>query len=150
MLDRIPEVERMTRELAAYGIAETVQHDDLHDGQVFARSGQFVVFDWGDACVSHPFHTLTVTLRAATWRLGLEPGSREVLRMRDAYLEPFGAPADLAAAADLAYRTGTLARSYAWHRYVAAGQTDDEEDAEAAGYGLKRFLEGGPLGAWRE
>ena len=150
MLDRIPEVERMTRELAAYGIAETVQHDDLHDGQVFARSGQFVVFDWGDACVSHPFHTLTVTLRAATWRLELEPGSREVLRMRDAYLEPFGAPADLAAAADLAYRTGTLARSYAWHRYVAAGQTDDEEDAEAIGYGLKRFLEGGPLGAWRE
>ena len=38
------------------------------------RDGRFLFFDWGDACVSHPFHTLTVTLRAATWKLGLEPG----------------------------------------------------------------------------
>lgn len=150
MLDRLPELESMTRELAAHGIAETVQHDDLHDGQVFVRDDRYVVFDWGDACVSHPFHTLTVTLRAATWRLGLEPGGREVLRMRDAYLEPFGPPAELAPAADVAYRTGTLARAYAWHRYVAAGQSENDEDAEAVGYGVKRFLEGGPLGTWRE
>ncbi|HEV3478894.1 MAG TPA: phosphotransferase [Gaiellaceae bacterium] len=150
MLDRVPELAAMARELAAYGVAETVQHDDLHDGQVFVRDGRYVVFDWGDACVSHPFHTLTVTLRAAAWRLELEPGEREVLRMRDAYLEPFGRPAELASAADIAYRTGTLARAYAWHRYVAAAQSQDEEDAEAVAYGVKRFLENGPIGAWRE
>jgi Phosphotransferase enzyme family len=149
MLDRLPDVQAMTRDLAGHGIAETVQHDDLHDGQVFVRDGRYVVFDWGDACVSHPFHTLTVTLRAAAWRLGLEPGGPEVLRMRDAYLEPFGPPAELAAAADIAYRTGTLARAYAWHRYLAAGQSEDEEDAENVGYGVKRFLEDGPLGAWQ-
>ena len=68
--------------------------------------------------------------------------------MRDAYLEPFGPPAELAPIAEIAYRTGTLARAYAWHRYVAARQVPDPEDLEAVAYGVKRFLEGGPLGAW--
>ena len=46
---------------ADFGIRETVQHDDLHDGQVFLGAGMHQVLDWGDACVSHPF-TLAVTL----------------------------------------------------------------------------------------
>ena len=31
-------------------------------------TGEYVLFDWGDSCVSHPFHTLAVTLRAIAWR----------------------------------------------------------------------------------
>jgi Phosphotransferase enzyme family len=148
MLAQLPEVEAMAEQLAGIGIPETIQHDDLHDGQVFVREGAYLVFDWGDACVSHPFHTLTVTLRAAAWKLGLEPGGREVLGMRDAYLEPFGPPAELAPHADVAYRTGTLARAYAWHRYVSASQGQDEEDEEAVAYGVKQFLARSPLGTW--
>ncbi|HZB35121.1 MAG TPA: phosphotransferase, partial [Gaiellaceae bacterium] len=93
MLDRLPEVESIADRLLAHGIPETIQHDDLHDGQVFVRDGSYLIFDWGDACVSHPFHTLTVTLRAAAWTLELEPGGPDLLRLRDAYLEPFGPPA---------------------------------------------------------
>jgi hypothetical protein len=63
MLDRLPEVESIADRLLAHGIPETIQHDDLHDGQVFVRDGRYLIFDWGDSCVSHPFHTLTVTLR---------------------------------------------------------------------------------------
>jgi Ser/Thr protein kinase RdoA (MazF antagonist) len=148
MLDRLPDVDAMAEQLVTYGIPETIQHDDLHDGQVFVRDGRYLVFDWGDACVSHPFHTLTVTLRAAAWKLALEPGGRDVLRLRDAYLEPFGRPAELAPVAEVAYRTGTLARAYAWYRYVSARQAQHQEDAEAVAYGVKRFLEGGPLGTW--
>ncbi len=149
--DRLPEVGKLLDELAAHGIAETIQHDDLHDGQVFVRDGQYRVFDWGDSCVSHPFHTLTVTLRAAAWRLGLEPGGAELVRMRDAYLEPFGPPAELAPIADVAYRTGTLARAVAWRRYVAARDPGaDDEDQEAVGYGVRRFLEAGPTGTWED
>ena len=55
-------VEEVCTRLAAYGIRETVQHDDLHDGQVFVPNGRAHVLDWGDACVSHPFFTLSVTL----------------------------------------------------------------------------------------
>ena len=148
MLARLPEVEAMAEHLAAHGIPETIQHDDLHDGQVFVRDGQYLVFDWGDACVSHPFHSLTVILRAAAWKLELQPGGRDVLRLRDAYLEPFGAPSELAPIAETAYRTGTLARALAYHRFLASREAEDQEDAEAVAYGVQRFLERGPIGTW--
>jgi hypothetical protein len=148
MLERLPAVEAIAEQVTAHGIAETLQHDDLHDGQVYVSDGRYRIFDWGDSCVSHPFHTLTVTLRAAAWKLGLEPGGPELRRIRDAYLEPFGPPSELAPIADVAYRTGTLARALAWHRYLAARETRDPEDEEAVAYGVQLFLDGKPIGAW--
>jgi hypothetical protein len=148
VLRALPEVEELCDRLAAYGIPETIQHDDLHDGQVFVRGGRYLFFDWGDSCISHPFHSLTVTLRATAAKLDLEPGGPELLHLRDAYLEPFGAPAE---AAGLAYRTGTIARALAWDRYArAAGVNAEPEDDSAPSYGLKLFLENGPVGSWRE
>jgi hypothetical protein len=144
---RMPEVRALTEELRAFGIPETIQHDDLHDGQIFVKEGRYIVSDWGDSCVSHPFHTLTVTLRATAWKWKLEPGSEPLLRLRDAYLEPYG---PLAPAVDIAYRTGTLSRALAWRRYLLATPLDerDPEDAESVPYGLKLFLGGGPIGTW--
>jgi len=63
--DAVPRVAELCRQLAAFGIPETIQHDDLHDGQVFVRDGRYGLMDWGDACVSHPFFTLSVTLERA-------------------------------------------------------------------------------------
>ena len=147
-LAALPEFESLCRELDGYGIAETIQHDDLHDGQVFFTRGQYVFFDWGDSCISHPFHSLTVNLRAAAAKFDLEPGGAAVRRLRDAYLEPFG---DLHEAAELAYRTGTVARALAWDRFVRSGFDHLEpEDDLATAYGLKLFLANGPIGTWRE
>jgi phosphotransferase family enzyme len=147
-LEALPEFEALCRELAAYGIAETIQHDDLHDGQVFVRNGRYVFFDWGDSCISHPFHSLTVNLRAAAAKLDLEPGGPEVRRLRDAYLEPFGG---LGEAADLAYRTGTVGRALAWDRFARSGfgYTEPDDDLATA-HGLKLFLANGPIGTWQE
>jgi len=147
-LDRLrglrPELESLCTDLEAVGVGETIQHDDLHDGQVFFRDDVYRVLDWGDSCVSHPFHTLVVTLRAFAWRHGLEPGGDEMARLRDAYLEPFGPGFEEAAA--VAYRTGTLARTFAWHRYLRSNPRSDDPDAVA--YGLKMFLANGPIGSW--
>ncbi len=107
----LAEVEALVAELQAAGIPESVQHDDLHDGQIFVRDGHYRVLDWGDSCVSHPFHSLTVTLRAGAWKLGLPPGSPELVRMRDAYLEPFGS-----ARGALPPRGGRLPDGHAWSR----------------------------------
>jgi hypothetical protein len=147
-LEALPEFEALCRELAAFGIAETIQHDDLHDGQVFVRNGRYVFFDWGDSCISHPFHSLTVNLRAAAAKLDLEPGGPEVRRLRDAYLEPFGG---LGGAADLAYRTGTVGRALAWDRFARSGfgYTEPDDDLATA-HGLKLFLANGPIGTWQE
>lgn len=154
MAAAMPEVVRLCDSLAEVGIPETVQHDDLNDGNVFHDGFNYRVMDWGDACVSHPFHSLTVLLRAAAYRLDLEPGGREILEMRDAYLEPYETVTDrasLVAAADIAYRTGTLARAHAWFRYLSERDPSDwGDDVEAIPYGLKKFLEGGPIGSWRD
>ena len=47
-------VDELLTELEPVGLPETIQHDDLHDGQVFLRDGRTRILDWGDACVSHP------------------------------------------------------------------------------------------------
>jgi Phosphotransferase enzyme family len=147
------EVARLSGELAAYGIPETIQHDDLHDGNVFVRDGRYVFFDWGDSCVTHPFHTLVVTLRAIAYRHGLEPGSPVLLRLRDAYLEPFsgfGRHSELVTASDLALRVGTIGRAHAWHRSLQSIEPElRSEEADSVPYGLKLFLQNGPIGTWQ-
>jgi len=148
-LEALSRFEEMCHALADAGIPETIQHDDLHDGQVFFRDGRYLFFDWGDSCVSHPFHSLTVILRSIAWKLDLPPGGRELERLRDAYLEPFGAGPDLG---DLGYQSGTIARAIAWHRMVKDREPDfvTEDDLAAPAYGIKLFLEDGPIGTWRE
>ncbi len=106
-------------ELDATGVAPSLQHDDLHDANVFVAPGHYRVFDWGDASVGHPFATLLVTLRVVSDRMSLPDGAPELMRLRDAYLEPWTAEhglADLREAARLAVRTGGVARALAWRR----------------------------------
>jgi Phosphotransferase enzyme family len=138
--------------LAAYAIPETIQHDDLHDGNVFVNGGRYVFFDWGDACVSHPFTSLVVILRALAWKLELEPGGPWVERLLDAYLEPwrsFASRDELVEAAELAYRVGTVGRAVAYHRMVGGEYETRESEAESIPYGLRLWLERGPMGTWR-
>ena len=109
-------------ELAADGLPASVQHDDLHDDNVFA-DGRF--FDWGDASVGHPFGSLLVTLRS----FGGSPAER--IRLRDAYLEVWGdlaGPAELLRSAELACRVGPVSRALAWQRCLrdAAMPLDDD------------------------
>jgi hypothetical protein len=110
-----PRVAEMCRRLTDLGIPETIQHDDLHDGQVFVRDGGYLFFDWGDACVSHPFFSMAVTLEGTLcWGLDDVAGSVDVTPFRDAYLQPFGRfaePAALDAAHATALRLGWVCRA---------------------------------------
>jgi Phosphotransferase enzyme family len=75
-----PAYRRACEELAAYDIRPTVQHDDLHDGNVLVdHDGTHRVTDWGDAAVAHPFGVLLVTLNVLADRLS-EPRSSVALR----------------------------------------------------------------------
>jgi hypothetical protein len=48
------------------------------------------LMDWGDACISHPFFTLSVTLEGViAWGLDDVEGSVDTAPFRDAYLAPF-------------------------------------------------------------
>ena len=52
--------------VAADPLPASVDHNDLHTGNVFARPDGLRIFDWGDACLTHPFTCLGEALRTAT------------------------------------------------------------------------------------
>ena len=101
-------------ELAAREVPETVQHDDLHMANVYARGEQLRLLDWGDASISHPFASLVVTFRFLEEITSLPPADPWFARLRDAYLEPWGR--GLADTFALAIRVGTFAHTFAWAR----------------------------------
>jgi hypothetical protein len=151
---RLADFDADCRRLAEIGIPHTVQHDDLHDGNAFTRGDGYVVFDWGDACISHPFHTLAVTLRALCYARKWQPGGPEVRRLLSAYLEPWGSrwsAAELAEALELARRTGTIGRAMAWRAYGLDMPPEVRaEYIDAVPYGIRLWLAGGPWGSWND
>ena len=109
-----PKLNDALGSLAALGIDDTLQHDDLHHGNVLIHDGRAVVFDWGDACVSHPFLTLAVTLRFAASATKRATDDAEIAALRDAYLEPWSDRAstrELRDAAELGRRIGEVSRT---------------------------------------
>jgi len=123
-----PEVAAWAKQLDGYGIAPSLNHDDFHDGNVFLRDGHYVFFDWGDAAVSHPFASLLVTLNVIAHQKGLGPGSAELVRMRDAYLEPWTGEydrTDLVEAVRLATRLGKVGRALSWRRALVGGTPEE-------------------------
>ena len=115
----LPWIANACAELASYNIPETIQHDDLTDGHIYLTEGRYLFLDWGDACVSHPFFTLAVTLTGViAWGLDDVQDSVDITPFRDAYLAPYARATrrrDLADAADLALRLGWICRAVNGH-----------------------------------
>jgi hypothetical protein len=109
-----PRLADLCDELAAYGVPESIQHDDLHHANVYRRGAELRFLDWGDASVSHPFISLVVTFRFLDELNKLPPADPWFARLRDAYLEPWGK--GLTAAFELAIRVGAFAHAVAWQR----------------------------------
>jgi hypothetical protein len=105
---------RLCDELGALAIPETIQHDDLHLANVYARGDRFRVLDWGDASIGHPYASLVETFRFLEEVNGLPPTDPWFARLRDAYLEPWGSGLEEAFA--LALRIGAFAHALAWVR----------------------------------
>ena len=69
----MPEIEERLARLASSPLPATVEHNDLHDGNVFSRNGRARILDWGDAALAHPFFTLTVEEDPSARAAYLEP-----------------------------------------------------------------------------
>ncbi len=54
-----PELKALCNRLASYGLPATLVHGDLHTGNTFIGDSDFVVYDWTDACIAHPFFDLS-------------------------------------------------------------------------------------------
>lgn len=125
-----PRLLNWCEELADLGIPDSLDHADLHDGQLFnPEPGRFTFFDWGDAAVSHPFCSFLVPAGRVTERYGPE----SLPRLRDAYLEPWTGNGrtskELDRALTLAGRLGVIGRAVSWGRHFPGAS----EETRAAG-----------------
>ncbi|WP_267424101.1 MULTISPECIES: hypothetical protein [unclassified Curtobacterium] len=116
----VPVLRDLAAELDELLPMATLEHGDLHDGNAFAAGA--VPFDWGDACVSHPFLSLLVA------------GQQEVPGAMAAYLDTFfdepGAAEDpdVQHIVGLATRLAVVPRALSWQRAIdAAGDAVPSE-----------------------
>jgi hypothetical protein len=107
-----PRFGELCEELAAGGLPETIQHDDLHGGNVYLQEGTARILDWGDSCISHPFLTLFVTFAHSEEADGGPNHGAWFAPLRDAYLEIWGEAVDLRASAEIALRLGAFAHLF--------------------------------------
>ncbi len=107
-----PTFAELVAELAARGIPETIQHDDLHGMNVFRDGRAWLILDWGDSCISHPFLTSFVTFLHLEEMSGLARDDAWFVRLGDAYLEPWGSPIELRDTFELSLRIGAFAHVF--------------------------------------
>ncbi|GHG26772.1 phosphotransferase [Streptomyces filamentosus] len=141
LLRRRPLLVELCAELDAYGLPDSLDHCDLHDGQILSPApGRFTFFDWGDASVAHPFGSLLVPFRAVRERYG--PG--HAAAMVDAYLERWSglgpSAAELRRAAALAVRLAALGRAGTWFRLFPGTPLADSHESSA--YWLRELFAG--------
>lgn len=126
-------------ELASSPVRAAIQHDDFHGNNVFVDGPR--IFDWGDAAVSHPFSSLTATLRSIPHHT---PALRDRLDdLITTYLQAWddvAAPTRLWRDVALACHLGVVMRAMSWARALLDGPPD-HPDRDAAPAWLRELLQ---------
>jgi Phosphotransferase enzyme family len=124
LADVLPGLDEWCRELAGSAVTESLQHDDLHSDNVCwsgsVTTARFI--DWGDATWGSPLSSMLATMNSIAFHAGVFPEGRpiddpRVLRVRDAYLEPFTRYAtrhDLVRHVGLARRIGCVGKALSY------------------------------------
>jgi len=132
----VGQVRAMCEELDGT-VPDSIQHDDLHDGQIFIRGDVVRFLDWGDSNVSHPFFTLVVFQRQLARVLDTDERDERVTRLRDEYLEPFTAVVtrrQIDACLPLALQLGRLCRALTWADLVRVLPPEDRDREMVPGW----------------
>jgi hypothetical protein len=137
----LPQLARESQALAECGLPLTLQHNDLHQFNVFDVDGELRFFDFGDALLSDPLAALWVPLGGLAHRLGCSVSDPRVQKVADVALECWTDFAPLAVLRDVlpaALRLGRLSRAESYVRCFAS-MSDEElvEYGDAAAYWLE-------------
>jgi hypothetical protein len=115
----LPVVRRWAEEVAALGLPLTLNHNDLHENNVFDVDGRLRFFDFGDAWITEPLGVLLIPLNILGEKLGADGDDPRLWRVADAALEVWSdlVPArQLRAALPAALSLGRLGRVESWAR----------------------------------
>ena len=123
--DLAPRFAQICSDLGSFGIPETLNHGDFHDGNVLLRNGRITLFDWGDGNLTHPFMSLRTFFVSIENSLKLDDYAftPEMAALLDLYLEPwqrFASKKDLLAAFALSRCVASIVKALAWHISVSS------------------------------
>ncbi len=138
-----PALLRAAERLAAFGIPETVQHDDLHDRNILVSDGRCLIFDWGDASISHPFLSLRAPFVNLGERFHVPKGDAVLARLRDAYLSHWQSFASLPAlveAYELSRPLAIVTPLLTWEAALKNATDSERSDPDGFTAGLIREL----------
>jgi hypothetical protein len=147
---RLPAVRRWAEQVAGLGLPLALNHNDLHENNVFDVDGRLLFFDFGDALVTDPLGVLLIPLNILGDKLAAGPDDPRLWRVADAALEVWGdlvPPAQLRAALPAALQLGRLGRVESWVR-CQPSLSDDQlaEWGPVAAAWLGTLLEEPPVG----
>lgn len=118
-----PQLAGLCHTLAEMPVPASLNHGDFHDGNIFVQGDRFLLFDWGDCSLSHPFFSLRTVSVSLENTLGVFENTAEFERVLNAYLEPWEiiAPrAQLRQALELSQRLAPLCSALSWEYIVSA------------------------------
>jgi Phosphotransferase enzyme family len=127
----LPVVRRWVQQVGGLGLPLTLNHNDLHENNVFDVDGRLRFFDFGDALVTEPLGVLLVPLNVLAEKLDADRDDPRLWQVAEAALEVWTdlAPmAELRAALPAALQLGRLGRVESWVRCQPS--LSDEELAE--------------------
>jgi len=122
--DLKPWFKQICSDLAAFGIPESLNHGDFHDGNILLKNRRITFFDWGDASVTHPFTSLRTFFVSIEIALNLDDYSftPEMSAMLDRYLEPwqkFASRDALLTAYRISKPVASIVKALSWHLTVS-------------------------------
>lgn len=124
----LPAVRRWAEQVAAVGLPMTLNHNDLHENNVFDVDGRLRFFDFGDALVTEPLGVMLIPLNILGEKLEADADDPRLWRVVDAALEVWSdlvPAAELRAALPAALQLGRLGRVESWVR-CQPSLSDDE------------------------
>lgn len=127
--EKAARLEQICADLAAYGIPESLNHGDFHDGNILVRDGRITFFDWGDATVTHPFVSLRTFFVSIEIALELDDYAftPEMAGLLGLYLEPFqqfASKEELLKAYEVSKPVASVVKALAWHQGITRMETE--------------------------
>lgn len=133
----VPRLVELTHRLSALGLPDTLVHGDMHLGNTACVDGRLVVFDWSDACISHPFFDL----QSLKW----ETDEGEKQSIIDAYVagwREYVGPDALHQAVMIAGVLTPLHHAVSYQHLVANLEPDSKSELDATADYLRRVIAG--------
>jgi hypothetical protein len=132
--DMVPRFEQICAGLATFGLPDSLNHGDFHDGTVLVKNGRITFFDWGDAGVTHPFVSLGTFFVSIEIALNLDdyaPPTPEMLALLDRYLErweSFGSREALLQAYAYSKPVSSIVKALQWHLSISRMEKSVREE----------------------